>query len=102
MKNFIRILSLLLTVAMLIGTIASLSVVNVFAADSEEEEFPEIFVSNETVDYTTQAFNGPQEKIDTMTLYLDNGKYQLYVDKYSGETATVNKINGEILFSNPL
>ena len=90
---------------MMLGSMTALSVVNASAAetgttdgttstDKKEEE-------EETIDYTTQVYTNPQEKLATMDLYLTKGNYELYVDTFSGEVAYVNTKTGEILFTNP-
>ena len=105
MKIQTKFISLLLAVLMMLGSMTVLSVVNASAAetgttggttstDKKEEE-------EETIDYTTQVYTNPQEKLATMDLYLTKGNYELYVDTFSGEVAYVNTKTGEILFTNP-
>lgn len=112
MKKRYRIISLLLTALLLLGSLSALSVVSVFAADEsgsdsntgtdtdtdgEGEEGEESSEDN----YTSKVYATPQEKLATMELKLTKGNYQLYVDDFSGEVATVNTVTGEILFTNP-
>ena len=105
---------MLLTVTMLLGTIASLAIFNVSAADAttdestdkeddkDKNEPSEEEIIEETVKaYLTTKYDSPQAKVATMQLKLDKDGYQLYVDPLTGETATVNKASGQILFSNP-
>ena len=103
MKKF-RLLSAFLTVVMVWGVLASLPV---FAAEAETTEDGVLIPGwNDeegvpTINYVTQLFNTPEEKLATMTKYLDKGNFELYVEPISGEIAYVNKVTGQILFSNP-
>lgn len=101
---------MLLTVTMLLGTIASLAIFNVSAADTttddttggKDDEKSEEEIIEETVKaYLTTKYDSPQAKVATMQLKLDKDGFQLYVDPLTGETATVDKASGQILFSNP-
>ena len=100
MKKF-RLLSAFLTVVMVIGM---LSAVPAFAADEEEGPLmpgldPETNLP--TIDYLTQVYATPEDKLATMTKYLEKGNFALYVEPVSGEIAYVNNKTGQILFSNP-
>ena len=105
MKIQTKFISLLLAVLMMLGSLTVLTVFNASAAedstgtgtgstDKKEEE-------EETIDYTTQVYTNPEEKLATMELYLTKGNYELYVDTFSGEVAYRNIKTGEILFTNP-
>lgn len=97
MKLFRRPLSLLLTVLLLLGTVSSLSLLNVSAAETETS-------TEETatrIDYTTKVFNSPAEKLATMQKYVTKDGYSLYVDAVSGEVAQVDEASGQVLFTNP-
>ena len=79
--------------------------VSVFAADDtasegDSEDIPVVEAEKE-IDYTTEIYGTPEEKIATMRLALEKEGYQLYVDDYSGEVACVNTNTGEKLFTNP-
>ncbi len=54
-----------------------------------------------TIDYVYQFYASPEEKLASMTKYLEKGNYELYVEPVSGEIAYRNKVTGQILFSNP-
>ena len=111
MKNQIKFISLLLAVLLMLGSLSVLSIFSASAAeegtdkettDKKEEEV------EETIDYTTQVFTNPQEKLKTMLNkngkegpWLTKGDYELYVDAFSGEVAYKNTKTGEILFTNP-
>ncbi|MBQ7378441.1 MAG: hypothetical protein IJW70_02025 [Clostridia bacterium] len=106
MKLQTKFISLLLAVLLMLGSMTVLSVVNASAAEegtgtgtgSTTDKKEEV---EETIDYTTQVYTNPEEKLETMELYLTKGNYQLYVDTFSGEVAYKNVKTGEILFTNP-
>ena len=112
MKNQIKFISLLLAVLMMLG---SLSVLSIFGASATEEETGKDTTTDnkdeeveETIDYTTQVYTNPEEKLATMLNksgkpgpWLTKGNYELYVDAFSGEVAYRNIKTGEILFTNP-
>ena len=112
MKNQIKFISLLLAVLLMLG---SLSVLSIFGASAAEEDKNSGSTGNkkdeeveETIDYTTQVYTTPEEKLATMLdrngkpgPWLTKGNYELYVDEFSGEVAYKNTVTGEILFTNP-
>lgn len=88
-----RIISALLTLILVLGAVAELSILPVFAADQEEEE--------QTIDYRTEVYATPEEKLATMSLEVQVGPYELYYHYYTGEVALRNNQTGDIIFSNP-
>ncbi len=101
MKKIIKSISALLTVVMLIGSFAALFTVNAFAADASSGSPASDAATPQSIDHVTHYFATPEEKIATMSLVLNNGGVELYVDKVSGEVAYVNRNTGETLFTNP-
>ena len=97
MKQAKKILSLFLSLATILGMMAILPIQ---AAAAEEPEGI-VYVNNTRIDYQTTKYDNPEAKLATMTKYLEKGNFELYVDDYSGETATLNTVTGEVLFSNP-
>ncbi len=107
----IRLLSAFLTVVMVFGMLTMLPV---FAAEDtaedgavEEEKVVIVPAYDEelgepTINYLRQEFETVEEKLATMTKYLTQGDYELYVEPISGEVAYKNRKTGEILFSNPV
>ncbi len=89
----IRFLSALVLVVLVFGTVGNLSILPVYAAKTTTEE--------ETIDYLTQVYETPQDKIDTMEQKLDLFGYELYYQADTGEVAVINKASGQILFTNP-
>lgn len=100
MKKF-RLLSAFLTVVMVFGMLTS--PISALVDADGEEIIPGIDeeTGTPTINYLTQVYNTPEEKLSTMTKYLEQGDFALYVEPVSGEVAYVNNKTGEILFSNP-
>ena len=94
-----------MTVLSIFGASATEEDKNTGSTDKKDEEV------EETIDYTTQVYTTPEEKLATMEkkLYKKSGVdadgkeygYELYVDAFSGEVAYKNTRTGEILFTNP-
>ncbi len=128
MKIYIRIISLLLTVLLLLGAATTLFTVGAFAdetdsdveadgageseseggedesgtpGEEEIEEDKQATADAKANSYKQTIYATPEEKLATMQLKRESGDYQLYVDAYSGEIAFRNKVTGEIMFSNP-
>lgn len=101
MKKF-RLLSAFLTVVMVAG---SLSVFSLSAADTKTDEPLVPGIDEETgeptISYLTEKFATPEDKLATMTKYLEKGNFELYVEPVSGEVAYRNTKTGQIIFSNP-
>ncbi len=93
MKKF-RLLSAFLTVVMVIGMLPVVTSAAIVPGIDEETGTP-------TIDYVKQVFAKPENKLETMTKYLDKGDMSLYVEPVSGEIAYVNNKTNQILFSNP-
>lgn len=82
-----RIISTFLAIVMVLGAFSALFTVQVFAAEdtSSETESDTTLIG----DYVTKVYNSPEEKLATMELMRTVGKYQLWVDRLSGEVAWV-------------
>ena len=106
-----RILALLLTVIMMFGTFA----VDILAAEEEKKgavapEYKTDSNNNPTDEidfektlekYFTLEFDSEKEKLESMSMMFEKDGYQLWVDEFTGEVATVCLATGQILFSNP-
>ncbi len=90
----IRLLSAFLTVVMVFGMLPVFAAETLVPGIDEETGEP-------TINYVKQVFNKPEDKLATMTKYLEKGNMALYVEPVSGEIAYVNTKTGQILFSNP-
>lgn len=92
-----RILCAFLTFMMLFSTVAGSTLIKTSAAtqsaaNEEEETFP---------DYLTLSFRNIDAKINSMTKYIENETFELYVEPLSGEIALKNKLTGQLMTSNP-
>ncbi len=122
MKKLNRIISLLLTVLMIMGSLATVLALGVFSASAEEtpstgtgtgtgtgtssgtetgSETGTEVETEEIRDYINDIYLSPDEKLATMTLAVTKDGYELYVDYFSGEVAIKNIKTNEILFTNP-
>lgn len=106
MKITKKIISLLLAVLMLCGTLTVFSI-NV-AAEAESETTTETAGVVSVMDdeaiikhYTTTVYATPEEKLATMDRMTTKGNYELYADALSGEVAVKDLTSGQILFTNP-
>ena len=107
MNKLNRIISMLLTVLMILGSFTTALALGVFSASAEEagntptggEVEPEAQIGE--VDYMNDVFLTPEEKLKTMKLEVTKDGYELYVDSRSGEVAFRNTKTGEVLFTNP-
>ncbi len=106
MNKMNRIIALILTVVMLLGTlmleVGAATAVDIIYQVDENDKATDIIDYDKTVaQYLTLKFDTPQQKLATMTMMVEREGYQLWVDDFTGEVATVNVATGEILFSNP-
>ncbi len=92
-----RLISTLLTVCLLIGSLSGLFTVNLFAA--EPTSTPTVDLSS--IDYLKEVYYTEEQKLATMEMRFEKGDYQLWVNSYTGEVALVNTKTGEKLFTNP-
>lgn len=100
-----RILALLLTVIMMFGTlavdIAAAAVSPEYVKSSDGQITKEIDYEKTLEKYLTLRFETEKAKLESMTMLYEAHGYQLWVDDYTGEVATVCLATGQILFSNP-
>lgn len=94
--KFRKIMCLVLTVATVLSAMV-FTTVNTSAAyeDKVDENGDPI------INYISQAYSTPQEKLADMTLMKSQNGYDLYVEEFTGEIAFVDTKTGETLFSNP-
>ena len=87
MKKF-RLLSAFLTVVMVFGML--LSPVSALLDENGEEIVPGIDeeTGTPTITYLTQTFRTPEEKLSTMTKYLEQRNFQLYVEPFRARSHT--------------
>jgi len=109
-----KILTILLAVLMMFSTFSSMLIIDVSATESIDGHLSYIYEKDDkgkdttdvdyestVMQYFTEEFATPQDKLASMQLYFQQDGFQLYVDTVTGEVATVNIESGEILFSNP-
>lgn len=101
MKKLLRIISAIMSVIMIIGVLASMSVLPVFATDDNDTQKVEKDKDYYLKNYITKPFATPELKIATMKKYLEDDNYAFYVEEDSGEWALYNKFTNQYLFSNP-
>ncbi len=105
--NFKKLISLFLAVLMLCGALTSLSVVTAYAEESTSETTgSNTGTGVETEEdrmkrYQTTVYANPEEKLATMKLMSEKGRYAIYADEDSGEVAVKDTITGQTLFTNP-
>ena len=96
LKN--KFLSLLMVFCMIFGTLASLSIFPVFAADDSGDSGDG---EKETIDYLNDAFETKEDKLASMELMLTRFGYELYYERHTGEVGVKNTKTGDILLTNP-
>ncbi len=106
MKKTYKLISMLLTALMLLSSLTVLSTINSFAEDKAPETNTNAYPNNQekqtgSIDYVTDIFATPDEKLESMRMAIEKDGYRLYVDDYSGEVACVNTVTGEKIFTNP-
>lgn len=106
MKKFNKIVSSLLAVLMMLGSMTVALAVNVSADEvgdgtDGEIDYSAIISKKTAEDYTEKIYKNEDEKIASMTLKYRGNGFKLYADEFSGEVAIVNESTGEKLFTNP-
>ncbi len=105
-----KIISLLLAVIMVCGTMAGLSVLTVSAADTTTNKGDTTTPGGEVVEetheeklmkYLTEPYASPDEKLATMEEMYAKGNYVIYADERSGEVAVKDIVTGQVMFTNP-
>lgn len=94
--KFRRILSLILVVATLMSTMVFTAVETGAAYEDKVDEN-----GDPVINYLSQRYTTPEQKLADMTLMKAQNGYELYVEEFTGEIAFVDTNSGETLFSNP-
>ena len=81
----------------MLGSLVGLSIVEIGATAGATDGTE----TAEPINYLTKVFASPEEKLATMTKKVTKDGFEIWVDSYSGEVATVNQATGQILFTNP-
>lgn len=95
MKKLNKFISAFLAVLMILGSFSALSVMTVFADDSDETS------AMDTSIYITKIYKTPEEKFASMSMPFAKDGFELRVDPITGEVAVKEEKTGNILFSNP-
>ncbi len=95
-----KLMSLLLAVLMLCGTLTCFTL-TISAADESAETDLAGTEDGETVDYLNQIFKTPEDKLATMKFTVTKGNYKIYADEKSGEVAVQDLTTGQAIFTNP-
>lgn len=61
----------------------------------------ELYEKLKNYSYTTAVFDSPEAKLETMTKVIENERYALHIQEYSAEVCVVDKVTGQMLFTNP-
>ncbi len=101
MKITKKLISLLLAVLMLCGTLTCFSITASAAEEASSETGTGVAEEEDKIDYLNRVFATPDEKVATMKLMTTKGNYQIYADEGSGEVAVKDTVSGQILFTNP-
>ncbi len=103
MKKLFKLISMLLSVVMIMGALIALFTVEAVAATATGSGAVAQNDDSTTgsIDYMTQYFATPEDKLATMTVAYEKDGVRIYIDKNSGEVAYVNTLTGEKLFTNP-
>ena len=93
-----RMISGFLALMFVLGALASTLPVSVSAttySDRVDEN------GKPLINYLTQVYNSPEEKLAEMTEYKTQNGYTIYVEEYTGEVAFQDVETKEVIFSNP-
>ncbi len=104
MNKMNRIIALILTVVMLIGTLmleaGAAAAVDIIYEEDENGKPTDIIDYEKTVaQYLTLEFETPQQKLATMTKMVERDGYQLWVDDFTGEGFIVLRLENVAVFA---
>lgn len=57
---------------------------------------------NPLIDYKTEVYANPEQKLADMTLVKEEKGYQMWFEEFTGEVAIVDTASGQVHFSNPI
>lgn len=113
-----RIITALLSLSMLAGTVVTTTSAATATGASSNKK-PGTTVTEETekkklshadyvddegdpiYDYINGGYDEPDQKVATMDLVYETGRYELYYEYYTGEVMCKDKVTGQMLWSNP-
>lgn len=88
-----RIISAFLTLLMLLSSMVG--VVDAAWADKVDED------GNPIINYTSFKYDSAAQKLADMVMVKEAYDYQLWYEEFTGEIAVVDKVTGQVTFSNP-
>ncbi len=91
-----KIMSLILVLATVLGSMVFTTVSTNAAYEDKVDDN-----GDPVINYISQRYSTPQEKLADMTMMKAQNGYELYVEEFTGEIAFVDTKTGETLFSNP-
>lgn len=99
--NTKKIISLALTFVLAFSMVFSMMAPIAAAEGVETLGNKEKYEALKEIDYLTNVFATPEDKLATMTKVMENTGYAFYIQEYTAEICVVDKVTGQMLFSNP-
>ncbi len=93
-----KILSLALCIVLSLSMVLPLLV---SFAQAETLGNKELYEELKAINYCTTVYDSPEAKLETMTKVLGNERYDLYIQEFTAEVCLVDKVTGQMLFTNP-
>ncbi len=87
-----------LALMFVLGTLVSALPVSVSAASYSDRVDED---GNPIINYLTQVYDTPEQKLAVMTEYKTQNGYKIFVEEYTGEVAFQDVETKEVIFSNP-
>ncbi len=83
--------------------LASSMVLSLFPAAASENALGDkkLYETLKEIDYAKEVYNSPEEKLATMTKVMENDRYALHIQEFTAEVCVVDKVTGQMLFTNP-
>ncbi|MBQ4037860.1 MAG: hypothetical protein IJC84_07040 [Clostridia bacterium] len=94
----LRVLALAMCLIMALSTV--LPVLG-FTAGAEGLGDPTRFEELRAINYYKEVYGSPEAKLATMTRAVENEQFALYVQEFTAEVCVVDKLTGQMLFTNP-
>ena len=93
-----KILSLALTFVLVFSMVLPLLAT---AGQAEGLGDKKLYDTLKNTNYTTTVYDSPEAKLETMTKVVENEGYALYIQEFTAEVCVVDKVTGQMLFTNP-
>lgn len=99
--NTKKILSLALSFILAFSMVFSLMAPVVSAEGADTLGDKEKYEALKEINYHTYVYTSPEEKLASMTKVMENEGYAFFIQEYTAEICVVDKVTGQMLFSNP-